>query len=67
MEAEAREAGLVQSLNPLSKLLVTVFYLVVLLSFHRYDLAGVLLMGGIPSSCSRWAGSRCVPCGGGCA
>ena len=31
MEAEAREAGLVQSLNPLSKLLVTVFYLVILL------------------------------------
>ena len=48
MEAEAREAGLVQSLNPLSKLLVTVFYLVILLSFHRYDLAGVLLMGVYP-------------------
>lgn len=48
MEAEARGDGLLQSLNPLSKLLVTVFYLIVLLSFHRYDLSGVLLMGFYP-------------------
>ena len=45
MEVEARGEGLIQSLNPLSKLFVTVFYLVILLSFHKYDLSGVLLMG----------------------
>lgn len=48
MEVEARGEGLIQSLNPLSKLFVTVFYLVVLLSFHKYDLSGVLLMGVYP-------------------
>ena len=48
MEEEARGEGRLQALHPLSKLLVTVFYLVVLLSFHRYDLAGVLLMGAYP-------------------
>lgn len=48
MEMEARGEGLIQSLNPLSKLLVTVFYLVILLSFHKYDLTGVLLMGVYP-------------------
>ena len=48
MEEEARGEGRLQSLHPLSKLLVTIFYLVVLLSFHRYDLTGVLLMGIYP-------------------
>ena len=48
MEAEARGEGLVQSLNPLSKLFVTVLYLAVLLSFHKYKLSGVLLMGVYP-------------------
>lgn len=48
MEEEAREEGRLQSLHPLAKLLVTVAYLVVLLSFHKYDLAGVLLMGFYP-------------------
>lgn len=48
MEAEARGEGPIQSLNPLSKLFVTVFYLTVLLSFHKYDLSGVLLMGVYP-------------------
>lgn len=48
MEMEARGEGLIQSLNPLSKLFVTVFYLVILLSFHKYDLSGLLLMGVYP-------------------
>ena len=48
MEEEARGEGRLQALHPLSKLLVTVVYLVVLLSFHKYNLAGVLLMGFYP-------------------
>ena len=48
MEAEARGEGFIQSLNPLSKLFITVFYLAVLLSFHKYNLSGVLLMGVYP-------------------
>ena len=49
MEEEARGEGRLQALHPLSKLLVTVVYLVVLLSFHKYNLAGVLLMGFYPA------------------
>ena len=49
MEEEARGEGRFQALHPLSKLLVTVVYLVVLLSFHKYNLAGVLLMGFYPA------------------
>ncbi len=49
MEEEARGEGRLQDLHPLSKLLVTVVYLAVLLSFHKYDLAGVLLMGFYPA------------------
>ena len=48
MEEEARGGGRRQNLHPLAKLLVTVVYLVVLLSFHKYNLAGVLLMGFYP-------------------
>jgi len=48
LEEEAREEGRLQSLHPLSKLFMTVFYLVVLLSFHKYNLSGVLLMGAYP-------------------
>lgn len=48
MEEEARGEGRLQALHPLSKLLVTVVYLVVLLSFPKYNLAGVLLMGFYP-------------------
>ena len=48
MEDEARGEGLLHGLHPLSKFFVTVFYLVVLLSFNRYDMAGVLLMGVYP-------------------
>ena len=48
MKEEARRDGRLQALHPLSKLLVTIFYLVVLLSFDRYDLRGVLLMGVYP-------------------
>lgn len=49
MEEEARGEGRLQDLHPLSKLLVTAVYLAVLLSFHKYDLAGVLLMGFYPA------------------
>ena len=48
MDGEAREEGFLQNLHPLSKFFVTVFYLVILLSFHRYDLSGVILMGVYP-------------------
>lgn len=48
MDGEAREEGFLQNLHPLSKFFVTVLYLVILLSFHRYDLSGVLLMGVYP-------------------
>ena len=48
MEEEARGKGWLQDLNPLTKLFCTVFYLVILLSFHKYDLSGVLLMGAYP-------------------
>lgn len=48
MEEEARGTGWLHALHPLSKLFVTVFYLVILLSFHKYDLAGVLMMGYYP-------------------
>ncbi len=49
MEEEARGEGRMQALNPLSKLLVTVVYLIVLLSFHKYALTGILLMGFYPA------------------
>ena len=48
MDGEASEEGFLQNLHPLSKFFVTVFYLVILLSFHRYDLSGVILMGVYP-------------------
>ena len=48
MEEEARGVGVVHSLHPMAKLFVTVIYLVVLLSFHKYALAGVLLMAAYP-------------------
>ena len=48
MEEEARGDGRLQALHPLAKLFVTIIYLVILLSFHKYDLAGVLLMGAYP-------------------
>ena len=54
MEEEARGAGRIQALHPLAKLFVTVFYLVILLSFHKYDLAGTLLMAAYPIFLFTW-------------
>jgi len=48
MEEEARGDGRLQTLHPLAKFFVTIIYLVLLLSFHKYDVAGVLLMGAYP-------------------
>ena len=44
IDRESRRSGWLQSVNPLCKLLVTLAYLVVLLSFGKYHLAGILLM-----------------------
>lgn len=54
VEEEARGKGPLHDLHPLSKLLVTVSYLVILLSFHRYDLEGVLMMGAYPVLLFAW-------------
>lgn len=54
MEKEARGEGRIQALHPLAKLFVTVFYLVILLSFHKYDLAGTLLMAACPIFLFTW-------------
>ena len=54
MEEEARGDSRVHALHPLAKLFVTVFYLVVLLSFHKYDLAGTLLMAAYPILMFTW-------------
>lgn len=48
MEEDAWGRGPLQDLHPLSKLLITLFYLTVLLSFHPYDLSGILLMAACP-------------------
>lgn len=45
IDREASADGWLQALHPVGKLLVTLVYLVVLLSFGKYDLPGVLLMG----------------------
>ena len=45
IDRESRQAGWLQSVHPLCKLLVTLTYLVILLSFGKYHLAGTLLMG----------------------
>ena len=45
IDREAGAEGWMQTIHPLSKLLVTLVYLVVLLSFGKYALSGVLLMG----------------------
>jgi cobalt/nickel transport system permease protein len=45
IDREAAADGWLQAIHPVSKLLVTLGYLVVLLSFHKYDLPGVLVMG----------------------
>ena len=45
IDRESRQTGWLQSVHPLCKLLVTLAYLVVMLSFGKYHLAGTLLMG----------------------
>ena len=45
IDREAGAEGWMQTVHPLSKLLVTLIYLVVLLSFGKYALPGVCLMG----------------------
>lgn len=48
IDHEAASPGWLQSIHPLPKVLVTLTYLVVLLSFRKYQLTGVLLMGIYP-------------------
>ena len=45
IDREAGADGWMQAIHPVSKLLVTLVYLVVLLSYDKYALSGVLLMG----------------------
>ncbi|MBO7418570.1 MAG: cobalt ECF transporter T component CbiQ [Bacteroidaceae bacterium] len=45
IDKESRQAGWLQSVHPLCKLLVTIAYLVVLVSFGKFNLAGTILMG----------------------
>ena len=48
METESGREGWIQKLHPLCKLIVTIAYIAVLVSFHKYNLSGVLLMGIYP-------------------
>jgi len=48
VDNEARSDGWLQCLHPLAKLVVTIVYLVVLVSFPKYQVAGVLLMAVYP-------------------
>ncbi|MCR5574541.1 MAG: cobalt ECF transporter T component CbiQ [Bacteroidaceae bacterium] len=48
IDHESRQADWLQSVHPNCKLLVTLTYLVVLVSFGKYHLAGTLLMGSYP-------------------
>jgi len=48
VDYEARSNGWLQRLHPLTKLAVTIIYLVVLVSFPKYQVAGVLLMAVYP-------------------
>ena len=48
VDYEARSNGWLQRLHPLEKLVVTIVYLVVLVSFSKYQLAGMLLMAVYP-------------------
>ena len=45
IDREAGADGWMQAIHPVSKLLVTLVYLIVLLSFDKYALPGVLVMG----------------------
>lgn len=46
IDREAGADGWMQTIHPVGKLIVTLVYLVVLLSFDKYALPGVLVMGG---------------------
>lgn len=48
IDREASAEGWVQAIYPLSKLIVTLTYLIILLSFDKYSLTGTLLMGIYP-------------------
>ena len=48
VDFEARSDGWLQRLHPLTKLVVTIAFLVVLVSFPKYQMAGVLLMAVYP-------------------
>lgn len=45
MDMEAGRSGWLQGVHPLPKLLVTVFFILITVSFGKYDLAGLLMMG----------------------
>lgn len=45
IDMEARKSGWLQDIHPLPKLLVTLLFLLLTLSYGKYDLAGVLKMG----------------------
>lgn len=45
MDMEAGKSGWLQGIHPLPKLLVTVFFILLTVSFGKYDLAGILKMG----------------------
>lgn len=48
MDREARGPGWLQGVHPLPKLLVTVCFILLTVSFGKYDLSGVLIMGVYP-------------------
>lgn len=48
MEAAALEKSLLHSFHPLIKLLITIFFIVTVVSIHRYDVKKILLLGMYP-------------------
>ena len=45
MDMEAEKNGWLQGLHPLPKLLVTILFILLTVSFGKYDLSGLLKMG----------------------
>ncbi len=45
LDMEAGKRGWLQGIHPLPKLLVTLFFLVLVVSYGKYDLSGLLVMG----------------------
>ena len=45
LDMEAVKCGWLQRMHPLPKLLVTIFFLVLTVSFGKYDLQGLIKMG----------------------